>query len=379
VTTQLPVRISQARLRAGVLFCTLAFGVAGGPAVQAQPPTGDHREFQPLHEVLDLGNLGGDTSSEHSDITAAAAINDLGQVVGDSKLLDDNPRGPVHAFLWQDGHMQDLGVLAGTRSGAFAINNVGQIAGYSSTAASNVHAVLWDNGEMIDLGTLGGEFSVGFGINSSGQVVGRADTASGESHAFLWKDGQMIDLAEASGDMTLSEANAINDEGQIVGESFSTGKAFLLQNNVVTDLGALDKQNPSNASISAALAINRRGQIVGSSNYKAFLWKGGRMIELATLGGTISTLATALNRRTIVGSSYLPGNHEQHATRWNHRRIEDLNALIPSDSGLVLREARGINRFGQIVANGDNSETHGAAFLLTPVCESTHAGRRCIR
>ena len=189
----------------------------------------------------------------------------------------------------------------------------------------------------------------------------------------------MIDLADASGDATLSSANDINDDGQIVGESFSTGKAFLLEDNVVTDLGALANQNPSNASISAALAINGRGQIVGYSNSKAFLWKGGRMIDLGGLGGTFFTLATSLSKRTIVGSSYIPGNHEQRATRWNHRRIEDLNALIPSDSAVILHQARGINRFGQIVANGDKSGVNGAAFLLTPVCESTHARRRCIR
>src|SRR5262249_37325007 len=162
-----------------------------------QAPTGDHRELQPDYEVLDLGNLGGDTSSEQSDSTEAAAINDLGQVVGASKLLDPNPRGPVHAFLWQDGQMQDLGVLGGITSKALAINNFGQIAGYSSTADGNYHAVIWDAGEIVDLGTLGGKLSFAAGINNSGEVVGRADTASGVTHAFLWKNGRMTDLADA--------------------------------------------------------------------------------------------------------------------------------------------------------------------------------------
>jgi probable HAF family extracellular repeat protein len=49
-----------------------------------------------------------------------------------------------------------------------------------------VHAFLWENGAMTDLGTLGGNYSVAVVINERGQVVGYSLTASGEEHAFLW-------------------------------------------------------------------------------------------------------------------------------------------------------------------------------------------------
>ena len=40
---------------------------------------------------------------------------------------------------------------------------------------------------ITDLGTLGGTYSEANGINDLGEVVGEARTASEDSHAFLWR------------------------------------------------------------------------------------------------------------------------------------------------------------------------------------------------
>src|SRR6266545_2475214 len=70
---------------------------------------------------------------------------------------------------------------------------------------------------IIDLGALGGTFSDARAINERGQVVGESTTASGEVHAFLWQDGTMSDLGTLGGDR--SEAAGINEHGQVVGSS----------------------------------------------------------------------------------------------------------------------------------------------------------------
>jgi probable HAF family extracellular repeat protein len=105
-------------------------------------------------------------------------------VVGVSATGD----GQQRAFLWRNGTMTDLGVLAGgASSDARAINRSGDVVGSSASGDAPVHAVLWSQGVMSDLGTLDGFGQSGANsINDVGQVVGYSDDAeTGNSHAAL--------------------------------------------------------------------------------------------------------------------------------------------------------------------------------------------------
>jgi probable HAF family extracellular repeat protein len=104
---------------------------------------------------------------------------------------------------------------------AVAINDRGDVVGYSYTADLLLHATLWSNGATIDLGTLpGGMISEATGINNRGDIVGWSNYGgTGYSHAFLWSDGIMIDLGTLGG--TTSQANGINNHGVIVGWSYT--------------------------------------------------------------------------------------------------------------------------------------------------------------
>src|SRR5262249_46282650 len=72
----------------------------------------------------------------------------------------------------------DLGPLGGTLSTATAVNDHGQIVGYSDTAGdAERHAFSWtEEGGIVDLGTLGGTSSSAVAVNEHGQVVGTSDT-----------------------------------------------------------------------------------------------------------------------------------------------------------------------------------------------------------
>jgi probable HAF family extracellular repeat protein len=91
--------------------------------------------------------------------------------------------------------MTDLGTLGGAPGTSFDHSQVqgiagrgdAVVAGVSYTALGELHAFLWRNGLMTDLGTLGGCCSFSQAINARGEVVGSSTDALGERHAVLWR------------------------------------------------------------------------------------------------------------------------------------------------------------------------------------------------
>lgn len=197
--------------------------------------------------TTDLGAYGG---------FIATGINNHGDVVGEISVTQNEgifPQIQLHPFLYRHGLMHDLGTLGGSSGGATAINDLGEIVGWSTTISNaETHAFLYSNGKMTDLGTLGGAPPYGYGappynsawaINNLGQIVGSSTTTNG-AHAFLYSNGTMTDLNDLAtltyvngpaGFLVLASARGINDRGQIVGEGLfwdgaqETARAFLME------------------------------------------------------------------------------------------------------------------------------------------------------
>ena len=95
--------------------------------------------------------------------------------------------------------------------------------GFVSPVSAQQHAYLVDsNGKgLTDLGTLGGGQSGAYGINDAGQVVGVSNTATGASHAFITGANGvgMTDLNAlvSQGGVVLLDARGINNHGQVAG------------------------------------------------------------------------------------------------------------------------------------------------------------------
>jgi probable HAF family extracellular repeat protein len=126
----------------------------------------------------------------------------------------------VHAVIWRGDAITDLGTLpGGMRSRALALNERGEIVGFSEAEGAETHAFLYANGRMQDLGSLGKDPVRANAINNHGQIVGASGINAFARHAFLWESGKMKDLNKLlvpGGGWRLEKAMDIDDAGQML-------------------------------------------------------------------------------------------------------------------------------------------------------------------
>jgi uncharacterized membrane protein len=359
-----------------------------------------------VYSITDLGQL------------SPTAINTWGQIVG-------NYNG--QAYIWTFGHGSALGLLpGGTFSMAASINDLGTVtgtadgsgvvlsteAGVESLQCSDLtQPFIWTPRKgMRGLGTV--ETAVGFlfacelpfyasGINITNEIVGYDEEAVTYQYGFSWTQGAGIASFGTSWPPTL--ANAVNSQGEIVGQSsiflWDAGHAVSWSNlgTAMADLGTLAGPDPNYDYGSAANGVNDLGQVVGgatlgisergdslwpgwSEPFHAVLWApDGQIQDLGALPGNTLSIAQKINffglvigssgNSQIVGTDGQPGGLVQVVGRpfiWCKKSgMRDLNSVIPGNSGWVLKTATDINLWGQIVGEGTlNGEAHG--FLLTP-------------
>jgi probable HAF family extracellular repeat protein len=324
-----------------------------------------------MYNLTDLGQFG------------PYAINSSGDVVGTLGLGVNLQQ----LMLW-DGTLHDLGTLGGYAAGGTGINDSGQIVGIFRFPSNYYtdRAFLYSGGAVTDLGTLGGPYAIALGINNAGAIVGASATASGQTHAFLYLNGTMQDLGLIGGAIA-TDATAINATNEVVGYSnvsgsnlSNIGDAFLWKNGVMTDLGSLGGTG------SSANAINDQGQIVGWAylngdlTINAFLYSGGVMHDLGTLGvppgpssGLAISNALGINDQgQIVGSTTSADGYGPVVGFISQNGVmTDLNSLVDLPPGVTLCGAYAINNSGEIAAQGCTylygEENAGDAYLLTPI------------
>jgi probable HAF family extracellular repeat protein len=166
-------------------------------------------------------------------------------------------------FLWRDGVQFEIGTFGGSISNASAVNDKDYVVGSAAVddRTGTVHAFVWHEGSMRDLGTLDGrDDSQATDINSHGEVVGFTSTDLNDSLAFIaGVDGGMRELLP--GLSPPSKATAINDHGDVVGTWGE--KSYVLSNGALTLLEDIPEVKAAGWQRLFPTDINDRGAITG--------------------------------------------------------------------------------------------------------------------
>jgi len=349
--------------------------------------------FQWRADVLtDLGALKSGVSSLPNGINASGMVTGFSATGAVDLTFEEFP-WVIHAVVWKEGQIIDLGTFGGTSSYANAINDRGQVVGFAlngqpdafitahsdfdvdcgtGDVSSQMRAFVWETGRGLrDLGTLGGPDSCAKAINERGQVAGHSFTSytpNGSTgipsfEPFIWSNGRMTGLGSLGG--TMGHASGINNRGEVAGTSNLTGDqtrhAFLWSHGVMVDL------TPAN-DYSYPEGLNDKGEVAGAvynadGTQFAFLWTAGLLIDLGVCGEAVSINA----KSQVVGHADECTGGGSHAFLWEHGGpAVDLNSLIPAGSGVALTRAISVSNSGEIAAQGvlANGDEHG--FLLIP-------------
>ena len=315
-------------------------------------------------QIINLGTLGGSGSSP-------VQINDRGEIVGGAMNGTPDP----YAAMFPQAYCGTNPCL------------VVSFPWFQFGSATQVHAVVWRNGAIQDLGTLGGPDSVAWFVNKRGQIAGQSyinsipNSTTGVPTTdpfFIGEDGKMEDISNTFGGTT-SYLAGLNSRGQLAGTLTLPGDVtyhpFLWNQGMTTDLGTFG------ADCGEASAINDAGEVAGwacsSTAIFAFLWKNGTLMNLGTVDGDDCSVGNATNSRGDVVGESSPSCFDlapEEAFLWQSGGpAVDLNALIQPGTGLILQGGFSINDRGEIAGDSLASNGDHHAFLAIP-CDENHPG-----
>ena len=302
------------------------------------------------YRLTDLGNLGAYTNEFGTSRGAgASAINNVGDIVGFSWGSTG-----AEAFVWSPrSGMRGLGYLdpnnlPNPESWAAAINSAGQTVGASVTQDHGDRAAFWSTtGQIESIAEVGGSrtdsYSYGTGINNSGMAVGYGFTA-GDKVAFTWTAADGTKLLRPQPGFTVDGTGGINASGQFTGVAYDIigrrSRAFIWDS--ADKIRLLDPLS-SGETFSAAVAINNAGTVVGRSidsttfSQHAFIWDTQTgMRDLGTLSeGLNEVFANAINNSGHVVGRAGEGAGDSRAFVWAaDLGMKDLNLLVDQDDPL---------------------------------------------
>lgn len=358
--------------------------LAAGVLLVACDGGGTGPEGPGSYEVTPLGTLAG--AGGQPEPFLPDALNDAGQVAGAT------PSGAIG--VWSGG-----AAVRVARTGAVLdLNEAGAVAGRDAPSQGAFLAA----GAQLQLLAGTGARSWATGINEAGLVVGYGSHTAG-TRAFVWNGGAVTFLDVPN--LPNAFATAVNESGQVAGAGMREMCASVPEGAVCAEVlrsvvwqGAQRtvlplmewwEPEPGGAQLKlsvldghSAADINDAGEVAGTafvhvcredrtgcrSRSRAYLWRGGEMVDLGKLDDLPSTQALAVNRHgDVVGYAWSWDTSLRRPFLWRGGRLHDLSEAA-TRAGWRLEIALDINDRGQILGYGVETATgQRRGLLLTPV------------
>lgn len=221
------------------------------------------------------------------------------------------------------------------------------------------------------------------GLNRNGVIVGmRYDSDTGPYAVIVSKKGEEtipdLDPTYSTEFINLSSgASDINNRGVVTGwyyvydnDDIGYGSTWIYSGKTFRDIGSLGGNYSSPSAINALSTVTGISSTDNGDEH-AFGWSPtGRhtMLDLGTLGGNFSAGEAVNDYNVIVGQSNVSNDFSipMHGFVWSSGRMTDLNSLIDARQSMIVTNADGINRSGQITATVMMRDGLYHAALLTP-------------
>ncbi len=337
-----------------LLTATFLSGHARGAAAPPTPPT---------YRVDVLSEL----APPSWDMVYPNALSASGLAVGYATA----PGQVVRGWTWDGSALRMLMPPKGLGGATYAsdVNASGTVLGWIDVDGVGTPAT-WDAGDL--LGTLPrldpAERASAYGLNDLGDVVG-ASVSTG----LLWHDGAVSPVAPVAGTWRAHPMH-INNAGLMAGLAVTDGSARPAR--WVDGVGELLPVPAAPAGESwfafSVNDMNERGDIIGSSFVigaaaQGYVWRDGEVVDIADFEPGLITLPSGINDAGWVVGMQHDMTEGRTAFLWIDGVMHDLSALLaPEFAGLELLTANSINNSGVIVAT---AWIDGGRFpvLLTPV------------
>lgn len=294
---------------------------------------------------------------EPAGVSGGFRINESGTVLGGGSS------GPA---LFAGGGVTNLSGLTGRNGEVRALNDAGQVTGYRQVDTGQFRGFVTTDAGVVELPSLGGRSDLPRDLNNAGVVAGTLINSEGRNRAAVWTTDSVTDLGLlAPGDLN-SAAIAINNRGEVAGNS--GGRGFIWsQAGGMRDIGNLGGSVFVTDINDAGWVIG--GAALGDGGPTAYIYDGVTMTAFGPIGQDTPNLRTnpwAINLSgVVVGASQRDDEQFTAFVRRDGATLE-LQTLIDPSLGWDLSVAYDINDAGQITGEGYvNGRRRG--FILTPI------------